>query len=204
MSFQEVQTRVQALAKDLLQGTDPLLMASIAASVVALLFLLLYVSKSRRANYLEMETHRLSAVATRAREILATTPDGLFLWDHILGGITCSRRLAVLLGLEGGIHARYDDIRACFKGESLKALERSISSLRGTGTPFGILLINEQRTLEAIGARAETEAGEPVADIVWVRDVTDIATRAHTVDAARVHLTMTFDAQAGRRFIQSS
>ncbi len=185
MSFQEVQTRVQALAEDLLQGTDLLLTVSIAASVAALLFLSLYVSKGRRANYLEMETHRLSAVATRAREILATTPDGLFLWDHILGGITCSRRLAVLLGLEGGIHARYDDIRACFKGESLKALERNISSLRGTGTPFGILLINEQRTLEAVGARAETEAGEPVADIVWVRDVTDIAIGGHTVDAAQ-------------------
>ena len=185
MSFKDIQTRIQATAEDLLQGTDPLLAVSIVATVAAILSLLLYVSQSRRANHLEMETRRLTAVATRAREILATTPDGLFLWDHILGGITCSRRLAVLLGLENGIHARYDDIRACFNGESLKALERSISSLRGNGTPFGILLIYGQRTLEAVGARAETEAGEPVADIVWVRDVTDIATGAHNIDAVQ-------------------
>ena len=185
MSFQDIQTYVRALAEDLLQGTDPLMTAAIAAFVTALLFLILYLSKSRRAKYLELETRRLTAVATRAREILATTPDGLFLWDHILGGITCSRRLAVLLDLEGGIHARYDDIRGCFKGETLKTLERSISSLRGTGTPFSILLVNDQRTLEAVGARAQTEAGEPVADIVWVRDVTNITTGAHTTQTVQ-------------------
>ena len=183
MSFQDIQTRVRDLAEVLFLGTEPYWAAFIVAAAAALLILLLYTSQSRRANHLKMEIRRLTAVATRAREILATTPDGLFLWDHILGGITCSRRLAVLLGLEGGIHARYDDIRACFKGESLKALERSISSLRGNGTPFGIQLTYGQRALEAVGARAETKAGEPVADIVWVRDVTEIATRSHTVEA---------------------
>ena len=184
MSFQDIQMHVRALVEDLVSTTDPLLAAVIAAAAAAVLFFLLYLGQRRRAQRLTLETQRLTAVATRAKEILATTPDGLFLWDHILGGITCSRRLAVLLGLEGDTHARYDDIRACFEGESLKALERSVSSLRGNGTPFGVLLSFGQRTLEAVGARAETNAGEPVADIVWIRDVTEIAAGAPTVEAA--------------------
>ena len=34
MSFQNIQTRVRAMAEDLLQGTDPFLAASIAATVI--------------------------------------------------------------------------------------------------------------------------------------------------------------------------
>lgn len=172
MSFQDIQMRVRTLAEELLGDADPFLAAAIAAAV---LFLLLYMGQRRRAQRLVSETRRLTAVAMRAKEILATAPDGLFLWDHVLGGVTCSRRLAVLLGLEGGARAGYDDIRACFEGDSLEALERGASSLRGSGAPFGILLSFGQRTLEAVGARAETDAGQPVADIIWIRDVTKIA-----------------------------
>jgi len=188
MSFQDIQMRGRALAEDLIRDTDPMLAAAVAAAVAALLFLLMYLSKRNRVRRLEVERERLTAVATRAKEILATAPDGLFLWDHILGGITCSRRLAVLLNLEGGTHSRYDDIRACFEGETLKALERSVSSLRGNGSPFGILLSYGQRTLEAVGARAETDAGQPVADMVWVRAVTDIAAAgSDAADAPPTH-----------------
>lgn len=181
MSFQDIQARARDLAGrffDAVAGGEPMTAAAVAATLAALVFLGLYVAQRNRVQRLEIERERLTAVATRAKEILATAPDGLFLWDHILGGITCSRRLAVLLNLEGGIHARYDDIRACFEGESLKALERSVSSLRSNGTPFGILLNAGKRTLEAVGARAETEAGQPVADIVWVGDITEIAAGA--------------------------
>ena len=54
----------------------------------------------------EAERRRLEAVAVKAREILAAAPDGLMLWDHINGGFTCSRRLAVLLDLSDGIQSR--------------------------------------------------------------------------------------------------
>ncbi|MEK9723991.1 MAG: PAS-domain containing protein, partial [Rhodospirillaceae bacterium] len=184
MSFEQIQARVRALAAELAQNTEPATAAAVVAVLAALLFLGLYLGQRRRLAQSEHDRERLTAVATRAKEILATAPDGLFLWDHILGGITCSRRLAVLLGLEAGTQARYDDIRACFEGESLKALERSVTSLRGNGTPFGILVTAGRRTLEAVGARAETELGHPVADIVWMRDVTELRTGAAPVDGA--------------------
>ena len=120
----------------------------------------------------EAERRRLEAVAVKAREILAAAPDGLMLWDHINGGFTCSRRLAVLLNLSDGIQSRYDDIRQRFEGDSLKALERGISLLRAKGTPFDILLTTGRRRLQAVGARAETDDENILADMVWMRDIT--------------------------------
>ncbi|MBT7248710.1 MAG: PAS domain-containing protein [Rhodospirillaceae bacterium] len=180
MSSEELKTRISdffaSIAKGPLGEMDPSLVAVIAACATAIIFCILYFSQRARIQRLEVDRERLTAVATRAKEILATAPDGLFLWDHILGGITCSRRLAVLLNLEGGTHARYDDIRSRFEGGSLQALERNVSALRSNGSPFGILLTSGKRTLEAVGARAETDDGQPVADIVWMRDVSEIST----------------------------
>jgi signal transduction histidine kinase len=157
-----------------LKTLEPAQVAAIAAGAVALVVLVLYLLQRGRVGDLTAERDRLQGVATRAREILATTPDGIFLWDHLLGGITCSRRLAVLLDLEAGTQARYDDIRAKFGPQALARLERSVSALRGNGTRFDILLELGERTLQAVGARAETEDGQAVADIVWMRDVTAV------------------------------
>ncbi len=156
-----------------LQQFDPEMTVALAAIGVALIAVISMFMKGRRLDAVDAENQRLEAVAVRAREILATAPDGLFLWDHVLGGITCSRRLSELLNLEAGTRARYDDIRDQFEGDALRDLERAVSGLRGAGAAFDILLRRRDRVLQAIGARAETRDAEPVADIVWLRDVTD-------------------------------
>jgi len=138
----------------LLKTADPTRLAVLGAGAVALLFFILFLVQRGRVRDIRAERDRLEGVATRAREILATAPDGIFLWDHLLGGITCSRRLAVLLGLEAGTQARYDDIRAKFDEETLARLERHVSALRGNGTPFDTLLALGDRLLQAVGARA--------------------------------------------------
>ncbi len=167
-----------------LKTTDPALLAAFGAGFVAFVLLILYIMQRARVREVMSERDRLEGVATRAREILATAPDGIFLWDHLLGGITCSRRLAVLLGLEAGTQARYDDIRAKFDEETLARLERHVSGLRGNGTPFDALLPLGDRLLQAVGARAETEDGQSVADIVWMRDVTAVRGEAGDVPSA--------------------
>lgn len=123
-------------------------------------------------NSTEAERSRLEAVAVKAREILAAAPDGLMLWDHVNGGFTCSRRLAVLLNLSDGIQSRYDDIQQRFEDDSLKALEQGISLLRAKGTPFDILLTTGRRRIQAVGARVETDDDNILADMVWMRDIT--------------------------------
>jgi signal transduction histidine kinase len=121
------------------------------------------------------ERRRLEAVAVKAREILAAAPDGLMLWDHVNGGFTCSRRLAVLLSLDAGTKSHYDDIRRRFEGASLTAIEQCVSLLRAKGTPFDVMLNSGRRRIQAVGARAETDDGQILADMVWVRDVTAAA-----------------------------
>lgn len=157
-----------------LKALQPAHLAAISAGGVAVVTLIFYMSQRARISNLRVERDRAEGVATRAREILATAPDGIFLWDHVLGGITCSRRLAVLLDLDAGTQARYDDIRGKFDEIQLARLERHVSALRGNGTRFDILLELDERTLQAVGARAETEDGQSVADIVWMRDVTQV------------------------------
>lgn len=166
--------------KTLLDPIEPLhlLAAFGVALVLALLFAYAWSRQRTKRRQLETENQRLFAVAQKGREILAAAPDGLFLWDHVLGGVTVSRRLAVLLGLKAGTQARYDDIRACFEGASLKALERGCSALRGNGTPFDLVLIFGDRLIQAIGQRAETDTGEVQADLVWMRDVTELTAGA--------------------------
>ena len=158
------------------EAIDPqiFLVATALATLLAGGFSIGWARQRAKRRRLEAERDHLYAVAQKGREILAAAPDGLFLWDHVLGGVVISRRLAVLLGLTAGTQARYDDIRECFKGESLKALERGCSALRGAGTPFDLVLICGDRLIQAIGQRAETDAGDVQADLVWMRDVTDL------------------------------
>ncbi len=155
---------------------DPFQAFAGGVALAALVAFFVVLGQRGRLNDVEDERRRLEAVAVKAREMLAAAPDGLFLWDHANGGFTCSRRLAVLLNLSGGILSRYDDIRARFEDSSLKALEQSVSLLRGKGAPFDVMLSTGRRRIQAIGARAEIEDGGILADMVWMRDVT--ATRA--------------------------
>ena len=160
----------------MLENIDPriFVVVTVIGLLLALVFAIGWLRQRAKRRHLEADRGHLLAIAEKGREILAAAPDGLFLWDHIIGGVVVSRRLAVLLGLSAGTGARYDDIRGCFKGESLKALERGCSALRNTGTPFDLVLIQGDRLIQAIGQRAETDAGDVQADLVWMRDVTDL------------------------------
>jgi len=163
---------------------NPLVIAAVVGALAAVIALIGWIHQGRRTKELEAEREVLQAVALKGKEILAAAPDGLFLWDHTLGGITISRRMAVLLNLPAGTHSRYDDIRARFEGDSLKALERACSALRGNGTPFDLVLQSDARIIHAIGSRAETEDGEALADLVWMRDISDqVSGRAQVVQA---------------------
>ena len=82
---------------------DPIQAFAAGALLVALVSIVAIGRQRSSLNEVENERRRLEAVAVKAREMLAAAPDGLFLWDHVNGGFTCSRRLAVLLNLSDGI-----------------------------------------------------------------------------------------------------
>jgi len=158
---------------DLLSNIDPLIPLAMIGSVVMLVFLISWTWQRQKLQSVLDENTRLQAVTVKAREILAASPDGLFLWDHGGGGISCSKQLAVLLNLQAGTLSRYDDIRACFLNDALKQLEQSVSLLRGKGTAFNIILPDGGRHLQAIGTRATADDGTTLADMVWMRDISE-------------------------------
>jgi len=185
-----------------LTDIDPLQAFVAGAAVAALVGFVVFIMQRQKLTAVETERQRLEAVALKAKEMLAATPDGLFLWDHANGGFTCSRRLAVLLNLKDGILSRYDDLRERFEGESLKTLEQCVSLLRGPGTPFDVMLISGRRRIQAIGGRAETDDGNVLADMVWMRDITStgetgVGRRVSSINTSGLedrHLTALLDA----------
>ena len=186
----------------MLTDIDPLQAFVAGAAVAALVGFVVFMMQRQKLTAVETERQRLEAVALKAKEMLAATPDGLFLWDHANGGFTCSRRLAVLLNLKDGILSRYDDLRERFEGESLKTLEQCVSLLRGAGTPFDVMLISGRRRIQAIGGRAETDDGNVLADMVWMRDITStgetgVGRRVSSINTSGLedrHLTALLDA----------
>ena len=144
----------------------PIIVGAIIGALIMMPFALVYHARARDAS---TERRRTEAIADRTRGILSASPDGIFLWDHATGGITCSRRLAEMLDIESGTLARYDDIRACFADDELQKLEQGVSLLRAKGTPFDVMLKRGDKTFQALGTRATGHAGEAVADIVWMR-----------------------------------
>jgi len=150
----------------------PYLMTGIAfGALVVLPFVFVYRSRARESA---SDLKRAESNGRRAREILAVAPDGIFLWDHATGGISCSRRLADMLDLKAGTLARYDDIRACFSDHERQELEQSVSLLRAKGTSFEITLQRGRSVFQAFGSRASATDGAAVADIVWMRDITEL------------------------------
>ncbi|MEE9544471.1 MAG: PAS domain-containing protein, partial [Rhodospirillales bacterium] len=137
----------------------------------------------RRLRAADDERRFLADVAALRHEILATAPEGLFLWDHQGGGETCSRRLAVLLDLATGTDSRYPDIRDRFRDQAAADLDRAVEFLRRDGGGFDLLLpatvTGGRRMMRIVGVRACRPDGRPLADLLWMRlaaeDQTDAA-----------------------------
>jgi signal transduction histidine kinase len=116
------------------------------------------------------------ADVARLLECLASSPDGFYCWmDGDSGAETCSRRLAVLLALPRGTDSSADDVLAAFISEDAVALERALDRLRAEGEAFDIELALAEggRRVRAFGLRASTTEGERLADLLWLRDVTE-------------------------------
>jgi signal transduction histidine kinase/PAS domain-containing protein len=126
-----------------------------------------------RLRKLEIYNSYLVVEAEQNREILASTPDGLFLWDHQNANEKCSRRLAVLLRLDAGTEASFNDILAKFSYREACALTKATEQLHSTGMSFNLQLKIDKRTIQATGTRTSKLDGSPLNDLMWIRDVTN-------------------------------
>lgn len=123
----------------------------------------------------------LSLERARLEEMLNVAPDGFYCWRYGPNGRkqgeVCSRRLAVLLGLYEGVAATFAAVLDSLDASSRGVLKEATDKLRNDGVPFEIDLTQEdgERYVLAIGIRSSNDDGSLLADVVWMRDVTDSA-----------------------------
>lgn len=160
-----------------LMDTAPLLAMAMAMAALALVVVAL--RQRAKLNRLHSEHKRLLSDAEISHEILATAPDGLFLWVVANNSEACSRRLAVLLGLPDGVRSSFRTVMECFTGDDAKRLTGHAHKLRSQGAPFECVVTtkNGRRRLLVVGVRAGAgeHRDEALADVVWMRDVSDLA-----------------------------
>ncbi|MDO8607935.1 MAG: PAS-domain containing protein [Phaeospirillum sp.] len=121
----------------------------------------------------ERDAQRSAAEAERLLESLQAAPDGFFSW--IADREICSRRLAVLLGLYGGTESTVMDVLESFDAADAADLDAAIRRLRQEGQGFELELAMRDggRRVRADGVRASNADGVALADMVWMRDVTE-------------------------------
>lgn len=164
-----------AMALAALQWPDPVVMALGAALVLPVLLPVIAWQRGRLAK-LARRTGIAEAEALRFKEALAASPDGYYCWmGEDKGGETCSRRLAVLLGLPRGTESRFGEVLAAFLPADSETLGLAVRHLHmeGEGFEVELTLAQGERRVRAMGVRAAAPEGERLVDILWLQDVTE-------------------------------
>jgi signal transduction histidine kinase len=170
---------------------DPASLAIGAVVLVVLIFLPIVLWLRRQLRQAVDEVVRLDTERARLDEILAAAPDGFYRWSMTPEGHPlaehCSRRLAVLLGLYGGTAASYADVVESFGASEGAVLEVAVAALRQHGRGFEIELglRDGHRRALVVGSRAADAEGRPLADVLWVRDVTEGTATVETLSHER-------------------
>jgi PAS domain-containing protein len=127
----------------------------------------------KRLSQLELHNSRLVAEAEQNRKILASTTDGLFIWDHQNTNEKCSRRLAVLLELDAGTKSSFKNVLEKFTDRDARTLSEATEQLRRYGISFNLILKTSKHCIQATGARTAKLDGSPLNDLMWMRNVTN-------------------------------
>ena len=174
-----------------LRAADPPTLAIGAAVLVGLVCLPILLWLRQRLHKAMEEVRRCEAERTRLAEILAASPDGFYRWDVSpdggVEGVHCSRRLAVLLGLFAGTEATYEDVKGSFGTSETAVLDAAVASLQGSGNGFELELglRDGHRRVLVVGCRAADSDGRALADLLWMRDVTEGAAAVESLSHER-------------------
>ncbi|MBQ9236211.1 MAG: PAS-domain containing protein [Alphaproteobacteria bacterium] len=91
----------------------------------------------------------------------------------------CSRRLAVMLGLSGGVKASFAEVLKNFYKDDGKKIEKYVGLLRKEGTAFEdyFELKTSQKIMRLEGVRINGSDGSIYCDMIWFRDVSNATRR---------------------------
>lgn len=152
--------------------------------VLALIIILIVaaVRNTIRMVLLRKENYFLRRDKERLAETLYASKDGYFCYiytdetydNQIIE--RCSRRLAIILNLPHGIESSLAEVLKSFYKDDAEKINKYINLLREDGVSFeNQFLIKSGKILNLNGARISGSDGTVYSDIIWFRDVSNIA-----------------------------
>jgi signal transduction histidine kinase len=139
----------------------------------------------RGARSLDAERSRLAAALAQYESVVGAAPAALYRWDHREGRESfAAGALTALAGLNG---CGFGDILARLEPQDAAALDAAVSRLRSHGTAFHLplRLAGGRPSLDAVGQRLNADAGDPLADLLWLVDGSARAATVAERDALR-------------------
>ena len=159
----------------------------LAGSCFVLMFSLL---RMRQKNYF------LRRDRERYAETLYASHDGYFAFIYPDEKVNdprrtiterCSRRLAVILGLEKGVQSTFEDVLKHFYKDDVKKIYKYVGLLKEEGVAFEdyFLLKTANRYIRLEGVRINGADGNIYCDMIWFRDVSFATNRIKSLEEAK-------------------
>ena len=163
------------------------LIVLLAGSCFILMFSLL---RMRQKNYF------LRRDRERYAETLYASHDGYFAFIYPDEKVNdprrtiterCSRRLAVILGLEKGVQSTFEDVLKHFYKDDVKKIYKYVGLLKEEGVAFEdyFLLKTANRYIRLEGVRINGADGNIYCDMIWFRDVSFATNRIKSLEEAK-------------------
>ena len=133
----------------------------------------------RRAMDAEAEAARCNATIATERAVAAAHNEQFIRWSVANGAETASAGLVNLIGGGDGVEAPSAMLRAVLSEADAEFFDKAVAGLRANGTPFEHSFTSAEpaRSFHLSGRRAVADGGDPVADLVFVRDHTELAAK---------------------------
>lgn len=163
------------------------LVVLLAGSCFVLMFSLL---RMRQKNYF------LRRDRERYAETLYASHDGYFAFIYPDEKVNdprrtiterCSRRLAVILGLEKGVQSTFEDVLKHFYKDDVKKINKYVGLLKEEGVAFEdhFLQKTANRYIRLEGVRINGADGNIYCDMIWFRDVSFATNRIKSLEEAK-------------------
>ncbi|MCZ4281375.1 ATP-binding protein [Kiloniella laminariae] len=129
----------------------------------------------------QQKFQELQSRAGLDRAALLAAPLGCLTFSHKDQKPRASAGLIREFGLDHG-EIDFNAVSILFQrgGTKPNALIEAVESLRGAGKPFTLTLPAKGRTYRISGQRIEPFTGQPVADVVWFSDISDLERQIQT------------------------
>lgn len=156
----------------------------------AALFLMFLLLKLKQKNYF------LRRDRERYAETLYASHDGYFAFIYPDDKVNdprrtinerCSRRLAVILGLDKGVKSDFNDVLKNFYKDDVKKINKYVGLLKEEGVAFEdyFLLKTANKYIRLEGVRINGADGNIYCDMIWFRDVSFATNRIKSLEEAR-------------------